>query len=269
MLKSPFDGLPPPDPKKFREVIKRNVKKALSSLARFSDSVRAGRAPQWPPESMYSLFMAQLDAFRIIWKRRKNARAIQLIRDMDHRWRGLSAFKTLENCARRLNEYLGTNLLGDAIEKAQFERANDDTKDRLVAILRQERFAEPEDLDLIKNLLPPDFQSLVKLGSGKSLKAASHMWEDTPKDLRIAIARSAQLYLISKHQTYLAKIAAAKALRQFLFDLKYRPFTKQLFGFSEGQIKEWDKVDSREKNRLRKKKFDQKKRAKRRYRPLR
>jgi hypothetical protein len=64
MPKSPLDDLPLSDPKAFKQAIKRNLAKALQSLDKFSDSVRDGRAPDWPPEATYELFMGQLRAFR-------------------------------------------------------------------------------------------------------------------------------------------------------------------------------------------------------------
>jgi hypothetical protein len=130
MPKSPLDDLPPADPKAFRKAIKLNLVRALQSLATFSDSVRAGRTPDWPPAATYALFMAQLRAFRLISKRKENAPALQLMREIDHSWRGLKVVRTVDLCIAQLQSYMGNSLLGSANAKAQFERQNDPAKDR-------------------------------------------------------------------------------------------------------------------------------------------
>lgn len=265
MPKSPLEDLPPADPKAFRRAIKLNLERALQSLAKFSDSVRAGRPPDWPPNSAYTLFIAQLRNFGLISKRKKNAPAIQLIREIDHRWPKLKAFKTLANCADQLNNYLCPNLLGEAIEKAQFGRRNDPRTKHLIALVFREKSAAPEDLGLIRDLLPKVFQKLFDVVFERLVKSAPGLSHRAAQETRTAFAQLAQEYLISEHQTFLAKLAAARALRQFLFDLRYKLYTKHLFGFSTKQIKEWSKVDLREAKRLRKRRFDQKKRAKTRY----
>jgi hypothetical protein len=265
MSTSPFDRLPPPDPQAFRRAIKRHLTEALQSLAKFSDSIRSGRPPEWPPQHIYALFMAQLRAFRLIWKRKGNVTAIQLLHEIDHRWSGLKVVKTVVNCADQLNNYLSPNLLGSANVKAEFERQNDRTKDHFGSLLLRKKLASPEDLELMYDLLPPDFQKLIKLTCESLVRSAPRTPSDTMQKLRIAVARSSQEYLICEHQRLLAKFAAADALRKFLFGLRHRPFTKKLFGFSAEQIEEWGKLDSREAARLRKRRFDDKKRAKKRY----
>jgi hypothetical protein len=263
MPRSSLDRLPPYNSKKFREAIKRGLEVPLCSLTRFSDSVRAGRAPAWPPDNAYSLFIAQLREFRIISKRKDNAPPIQLMREINHRWPKLKVVRTVENCVEELKNYLGRNLIGTAIAKARFEslkgRVHDDQVS-LLLILRKKRFATPADLEVIHDLLPEHFQKLTKLASKDLLRSANGAPSDAVEKLRISVARSAQEYLISEHALFSAKIAAANALRKFIHGLKYPPYTKKLFGFSAWQINEWDKADLREASRLRKKKFDNKNR---------
>jgi hypothetical protein len=268
--KSPLDDLPPPNPKTFGRAIKRNLAEALRLLAKFSDSIRAGRTPDWPPRATYELFMAQLRAFRLISKRKENAPAIQLMREIDHRWRGLQVVKTVRRCVEQLQRYIGNSLLGSAIEQAQFERQNDPVKDQLILLVLKKKLANPEDLAVMRNLLPESFQDLDTLASSRFVRCAIGARDDTIKKLRIAVARSAQEYLFTEHQQFVERSVAANRLREFIFGLKHRPYTKGLFGFSEAQITAWDKVDQLEAGRLGQERFRQKqrikkKRAKKRY----
>ena len=262
MPKTPFDDLPPSDPKAFRQAIKRNLAKALRSLANFSASIRNGWAPDWPPEATYEFFMAQLRAFRLISKRKENAPAIQLMRQIDHTWRGLQVVKTVGRCVDQLESYIGNNLIGSAVEKAQFERQNDPIRDQLVLLVFKKKLADPEDLDLIRDLLPKSFQNLEKLASNRFIQRATGAPSDSLQKVRIAVARSAQEYLFSEHQRVVEKSTAAKRLRQFIFGLRYRPYTKRLFGFTEAQITTWGKVDQLEATLRRQTRFRQKKRVK-------
>jgi hypothetical protein len=262
MPKNLFDELPPADPKAFRKTIKRNLAKALRSLAKFSDSVRAGRTPDWPPEATYALFMAQLRHFQLISKRKEKALPIQLMREIDHRWRGLKVVKTVGGCVKQLQNYMGNTLLGSAIAKARFKRRNDPAKDRLVSLVFKGRLAGPEDLDAMRHLLPESFQHLDILLSSKFVKRATEAPDDTVQKLRAAVARSAQEYLWSEHKRFREKSAAAARLREFIFGLDCRQYQKKLFGFSRTQIAEWHKIDRRETNRVRQERFRQNKRAK-------
>src|SRR6202035_5821510 len=121
MPKSPLDALPPANPKAFSQTIQLNLTKALRSLDKFSDSIRERRAPAWPPEATYELFMAQLDASRCISKRKENAPPIQLMREIDRRWHKLRVVDTVDRCVEHLQAYLGNNLLGSVIANALFE----------------------------------------------------------------------------------------------------------------------------------------------------
>ena len=192
MPKSPFDELPPSNPVIFRRAIKRNLTRALQSLAKFSDSVRAGRAPDWPPKDTYALFMAQLRHFQLISKRRENAPPIQLMREIDHRWRGLQVIKTVGGCLKELQNYIGKTLLGSVFAEGQFERQNNPAKDQLASLVFKKRLANPEDLAVMRHLLPQSFQHLEELTSSKFVKRATGAPEDTVSKLRIAVACSAQ-----------------------------------------------------------------------------
>ncbi len=262
MPKTPFDALPPPNPKAFRRAIKRNLAEALRSLAKFSDSVRAGGTPDWPPEATYVLFMAQLRHFQLMSKRKENAPAIQLMREVDHTWRGLKVIKTIGGCVKQLQKYMGNNLLGSAIAKAQFERQNDPVKDQLILLVFKKRPASAEDLGAMRNLLPESFQHLDTLVSDKLVKPAGEGPNDVLQELRTAVARSAQEYLFSEYQRFVERCCAAKRLREFILSLKYRPYKKKLFGFSQPQIEKWNDIDQLEAARVRQERFRRKKRAK-------
>jgi hypothetical protein len=261
MPKSPLDDLLSRDLEASKEEIKRNLAKALRSLDKFSDSIRDGQAPAWPPEATYELFMAQLRHFQLISKRKENAPAIQLMREIDHTWRKLSVVGTVERFIEQLQNYTGNSLLGSANAKAQFERQNDPAKDRLVSLVLKRRLAGPEDLDVMRDLLPKSFQHLETLS--RYVQRATGAREDTYRNLEIAVARSAQEYLFSEQLRFLERSAAARGLREFILGLKYRPFKKKLFGFSQPQIEKWNKIDQLEAARVRQERFRRKKRAKR------
>ena len=265
MPKSPLADLPPPAPKAFNQAIKRNLAEALRSLAKFSDSVRDGRTPDWPPPATYALFMAQLRAFRLISKRKQNAPAIQLMREIDHTWHKLKVVDTVEHCIEYLQRYIGYNLLGSAIAKAQFERQNDPAKDQLISLVCKRRLAGPEDLAAMRNLLPEPFQQLDMLASGKFVKRATGASGGSLEKLRSAVARSAQEYLFSEHLRFVERCAAAKRLREFIFGLKHRPYTQKLFGFSQVHIDKWKHIDFLEAERVRQEQFRQKNEPKKRY----
>src|SRR5262249_19140957 len=108
---------------------------------------------------------------------------------------------------------------------------------------------------------------LEKLASSKFVKHTIGAPDDTVSKLKIAVARSAQEYLFSEHQRFIERRAAAKGLREFIFDLKYRPYRKRLFGFSPPQIEQWDKTDRLETARLREKRLRQKKALQKALRP--
>src|SRR2546422_891194 len=134
MPKSSLDDFPPPNPKLFRRKIKRNLEEALRSLDKFSDSIRDWRAPAWPPEATYELFMAQLRAFRLISKRKESAPPIQLMGEIDRTWHKLRVVDTVGRCVERLQSFLGDNLLGCVIAKALFELRNDPANDELKSL---------------------------------------------------------------------------------------------------------------------------------------
>lgn len=260
MPKSPLDDLPAADPEAFRQAIKRNLAEALRSLAKFSDSVRDARTPDWPPTTTYALFMAQLRAFQLISKK-ENAPAIQLMREIDRSWHKLKVVDTVQSCIEYLQTYLGNSSLGSAIAKAQFERQNDPAKDQLISLVCKRKLAGPEDLEVMRNLLPKPFQQLDTLASGELVKRATGASGDPLKRLRTAVARSAQEYLFSEHLRFVERCAAAKRLREFIFGLKYRPYTQKLFGFSQVHIDKWKHVDFLETERVRQWWFRQEKSA--------
>jgi hypothetical protein len=189
------------------------------------------------------------------------------MREIDHRWRGLQVVKTVEGCLKELQNYLGENLLGSAVAEGQFERQSDRAKDQLASLVFKKRLADPEDLAVMRHLLPQSFQHLETLASSKFVKRTAGAPEDTVSKLRIAVARSAQEYLFSEHQRFIERCAAAKGLREFIFDLKYRPYRKRLVGFSPTHIEQWDKTDHLEAARLRQERLREKKALQKALRP--
>ncbi len=258
MPKTPFDNLPPADPSAFKRAIKRNLAKALRSLDKFSDSVQAGPAPDWPPETTYELFMAQLRAFRLISKRREDAPAIQLMREIDHSWHKLQVVGRVERCVEHLRTYLDNNLLGSEIAKALFELRNNPSKNQLILLVFKKKLADPGDLGVMRNLLPKSFQHLDTLTSGEFVTRAPGARDDALQKLRMAVARSAQEYLFSEHQRFVERSAASRALRKFILNLKYRPYKKKLFGLLDAVIDKWKDRERKEGLRLRQKRFRQK-----------
>jgi hypothetical protein len=103
--------------------------------------------------------------------------------------------------------------------------------------------------------------AMIELTSGKDLESLSTTPPYTRKKLRKALARAAQEYLLSQHQLYIARLRAAKELREFIYQLKHRPYTKRLFGFSPDHIKLWDQIDRKELTRERQQRFRAKKSA--------
>jgi hypothetical protein len=152
MPKRFLDDLPLPNPKLLRQKIKSNLEEALGSLDKFSDSIRDWRAPAWPPEATYELFMAQLDAFRCISKRSENASAIQLMREIDRTWHKLRVVGTVARCVEHLQSYLRENLLGSVIGKALFELRQEPANDELISPVRKTRLAGPADLRVMSDI---------------------------------------------------------------------------------------------------------------------
>ena len=259
MPKSPLDYFPSPNPTVFRQKIKRNLAKALRSLDKFSDSIRDGQAPAWPPEATYELFMAQLDAFRCISKRKENAPPIQLMREIDHTWHKLQVVDTVDRCVEHLQKYLGNNLLGAVIANALFDLRHHPAKDQLISLVRKTRLAGLGDLGVIRNLpLPEPFRQLDALTSDERVKRATGASRGSLRKFRTVLARATQEYLFSENLRYLERCAASMALRKFVFGLKHRPYQKTLFGFPDDLIKKWTERGRKEPGRLRQEKLRKK-----------
>lgn len=260
MPTSPFDYLPPPNQRHFRAAIRNNLQVAVRSLVKFSDSVRARKFPDWPPTDTYSSFTAQLHHFRSLSKRAPNAQPIQLIREIDHLWPRLRLVKALERSLEALGEYVGNSLLGPANTAGHFEHNTNPEKPLLLNLLTSTKRATAQDLDVMSPLLPQCFHILKERASTKQIRAASYASSAAVDNLHAAIARCAQSYLISERRAYLQRQGAARELRQFIWDLRHRPYRKKLFGFTDGQINEWDLVDRRGANRARQQRHRQKRR---------
>lgn len=261
MPRDPFDALPPSDQEEFVILLKRNLRTALESLKKFSASVQAGRYPEWPGNFELSLFLRQIEAFRLISNRGPSAAPIQLIRDMNHRWPGMHILRTLERVVSSLESYIGRSLLAEAHAEA-IKRRGDLKKGELHSLIYKMRKAGPADLGIMASLLPQPFQEMLDLTSKDTLSPQAGAPSNSVDKLRRALAQSAQEYLASRQQAYLVRLQAAGKLRAFIHQLQDRLYTKRLHGFAPEHIKEWDKAVRREKVRKR----QQRRRAKKSHR---
>ena len=255
--RDPFDALPPPDRKKFGIALKKHLTPALDSLKRFSSSIAAGHYPEWPSHAELSLFMRQIETFRLISKRGPSAKRIQLIRDMNHRWPAMGILRTLERVVSSLELYMGRSLLAEEHAKA-FTGRGDLRKGELHSIVHKMRGAVPADLDVMESLLPQPFQQMIELTSKDTLRQQLGATADTVDKFRMALAHSAQEYLVTRQQAYLARLQAAGKLRAFIHELEDRLHRKRLHGFAPEHIKELH--DARHRDLVRKR--QQRRRAK-------
>jgi hypothetical protein len=257
--RDPFDALPPADRKKFVAALRNHVNTAVASLSAFSRSIQSGGDPEWPPQTALSLFMKQIEAFRLISTRSPNARPIHLIRELDHRYPRMRISSTLNRAISSLEIYIGCSLLAEDNARA-IEQRRDPKNSELRSLILKRRTANPADLELMANLLPNDFQAMAKLATTRTLGVQiGGAPRGSVDKLRTALARLVQEYLFTKHQLYIARLQAARQLREFIHQLQYRPYTKRLLGFSSEHIKLWDKADRRELSRKRQQRLRAKK----------
>jgi len=148
---------------------------------------------------------------------------------------------------------MGRSLLAEAHAEA-IKRRRDRKQSELHTLVYKQRTAEPADLKLMAKHLPDAFREICELVA-KPVGAASQ----TVDKLQGALARSAQEYLFSKQQAYLARRQAAGKLRAFIHELRDRDYTKRLHGFSPEHIKELDKAGRRELARKRQQRLRAKK----------
>jgi hypothetical protein len=254
MPRDPFDSLPPPNRKKFVLALKKHLTPPLESLKRFSDSISRGSYPDWPSNAELSLFARQIETFRLISNRSSDAKPIEVIRDIDHRWPGMHIVRTLDRVVSSVEAYMGRSLLAEAHAEA-IKRRRHLKESELHMLVYKERTAEPADLELMAALLPDAFQKMHTLTSKGSLGTLVGAASQPLDKLRRALARSAQEYLLSKQQAYLARLQAAGTLRVFIHNLQDRRYAKRLHGFAPAHIDEWLKAQSREKVRLRAQRF--------------
>jgi hypothetical protein len=254
MPRNPFEVLPPPNRKKFGVALKKHLTPALQSLKRFSDSISRGSYPDWPSNAELSSFTKQIETFRLISNRSSDARPIEVIRDMDHRWPGMHIIRTLERVVVSLQAYMGRSLLAEAHAEA-LKRRRDPKQSELHILVYKERNAEPADLNVMAGLLPDAFQDIIELTSKDSLRVQLGAASKTLHKLETALARSAQEYLFAKQQAYLARLRAAGKLRAFIHELRHREYTKRLHGFAPQHVKDWDKAERRERARERAQRF--------------
>src|SRR5207302_2547962 len=163
MPRSPLDRLPPPNHRRVGEIIRNNLKHAISALSAFAESIENGRKPKWPSKATLALFTAQLEAFRPISARRKDAKPIELIREMDHRWIKLGLLETLNRVVCALETYSGKSLLGKAYAEEQFERGiatGSILKHPLLTLVLRHRKATAADLPLMLPLVPSCFTEI-------------------------------------------------------------------------------------------------------------
>jgi hypothetical protein len=243
MPRDPFDALPPPDRKKFRLALQTHLRTTLQSLKKFSDSVRAGRYPDWPTKEELSLFMRQVEAFRLISGRSTSARPIEVLREMNHRWPRLGIIATLDGVVSSLETYIGRSLLADANVQAMKRRADPRQSEWRRLILRL-RNPTPQDLQAMTDALPVPFQAMITLVG--RLEQRTGVPPGLVKQLKEALARSAQEYLFTKYQLFAVRVELARDLRRFIHDLRDPDYTKRLHGFAPEHIKEWAKAERRE-----------------------
>jgi hypothetical protein len=238
MPRDPFHALPPPDRKKFIVALRKHLRPALESLKRFSDSIAAGY-PDWPSSVELSLFIKQIETFRLIGTRSTDATPMEVIRDMDHRWSGLHIVRTLERVVCSIESYVGQSLLAEVHAEA-IKRRRDLKQSELHMVVYKQRTAEPADLKIMAQHLPNSFLEIGKV-IAKELGAASQ----TSDKLQRALARSAQEYLFSRQQAYLARLQAARTLRTFIHQLRDRDYSKRLHGFDKEHRDQWDMAERR------------------------
>jgi hypothetical protein len=202
--------------------------------------------------------MGQLHHFGSISNRAPGARPIQLIREIDKRWRGLGLIKALESSLEALRNYLGVSLVSGAVAKRLFATAAPG-QERLVDLLSApSSTARHDDLDIMLQFLPRVFQVLRFRASDKRIRPAVHSTPTAVEDLNTAVARCAQAYLISERQAYLQRHSMAQELRKFFFGLGHWPYRKKLFGLMEDDIKDWDAAQARAGNRARQRRYRKK-----------
>ena len=262
MPNSPFDRLPPSNPEKLRAAIKQSINVALCSFREFIESVPKSVLPDLPSPAILQMFMAQLRAFRPISNRKDTATPIQLIRDIDQRWR-MNIFRTLSECVDSLEKYLGSDQLHDTNAGVIFARPKERPNAEVIPLLMGERVATAHDLPLLRPFVRDEFARVIDLAN--KARPARGCRQDIGNRFRDSVAVIAQEHLLSKHQHFMIKAAAAKSLRQFLFNLKHPPFQKRLFGLSDDGIDKWKSAQPRELTRRRKRRSDERKREKRRY----
>lgn len=268
-MPSPFDALPPPNPKFFRQTIRERLKDVVRSFSAFAVSVKAGRKPDWPPSATLELFTAQLAAFRQISNRRKGARPIELVREIDHRWKGLRLKITLNRVVSALNDYSGKSLLGKAFVEAFATGSFQDHP--LVTLILGKRKATIADLPTMLALTPRSFEeihnSLANLSPGRGIQVLA---SSSLIKARKALALSAQQYLASEHRSFMCRQTMAFPLRNLLYELNDPLIRKRLFGCSDEEIEAWKVLDitlDREKRNAQQRSRSARFRAKRKTNP--
>lgn len=235
----PFDRLPRPSRKRFAASIRKNVKDVISSLSAFSRSIHEGSNPAWPSKATFALFNAQLAAFRSISTRRNDALPIELVREMNHRWKSLRLRDTLTRVVCALEDYSGKSLFGQIHVQERFEwgiATGSLKKHPLRLLVLKFKEATPADLPVMLSAAPTCFIELET-----SLK---HLPTSAATEARTALALSVQEYLWSEHRRFLSHQAVAFPLRNFLFELKDPSYKKHLFGFSDEEIQAWEAFDN-------------------------
>jgi hypothetical protein len=169
---------------------------------------------------------------------------MEVIRDMNHRWPGMHVVRTLDRAVLSLESYIGRSLLAEAHAQA-IKRRRDRKESELHMLVYKQRTGEPADLPVMANLLPSAFQVMIELTSGKDLESLNTAPPYTRNNLQRALARSAQEYLFSKQQAYLARLQAAGKLRAFIHELRDRDYTKRLHGFDKEHRDLWDMAERR------------------------
>lgn len=260
-----LDGVPHPNPKRVREIIRAHLRDVIRAFSAFSVSVKAGRTPVWPRIATLELFTAQLAAFRLISNRRKDAPSMALVREIDHTWKGLGLKKALAEVVLALNLFSGKSVLGKAFVETL---ATGGSQDHLLfTLVLEKRKATIADLPTILALAPRSFKdidhSLSDLSPGRGIQVLA---SSSAIKARKALALSAQQYLASEHRSFMYRQTMAFPLRNLLFELKDPLIRKQLFGCSDEAVEAWKALEitlDREKRKAQQRSRSAKLRAKR------
>jgi hypothetical protein len=232
-----FDSLPDPDPTKLAIIVRRNLERALPPLKKFIASVDKGYVPAWPTDAELYLLVAQVRWYRSISRRRPQATAMQIIREIDHRWTNLEIERTVDRLVRALDGYLGESTIARAIRAQGLTDLGDK---RTIAVISKNLTAEPIDLSWMLEILPPYFGKMAGLLDAHVVPSRTGQ-RDAVSLLKRFLVQAAQDFLYAEHTAFMTRVRAAYRLRTFIFDLGDPDYQRRLFGLSKHELELWEK----------------------------